>query len=200
MRTVDPVKHQAKRKHILDAAAACFAVKGFDKTTTADICVAAEISSGSLFHYFPNKRAIFVGIFEEDRRETGALLEAAAEAEDAWTTLLELVDSMVVELCSPLVASLVLEVAAQASRDVELAELIRGNERALRNGLTVLVRRAAEAGDVDPALDPVRAGGWVAGLLDSLVSRASFVEPDLELDEERAMLRLILTRFLRPPG
>jgi AcrR family transcriptional regulator len=199
MRTVDPAKHQAKRKHILDAAAGCFAVKGFDKTTTADICEAAGISSGSLFHYFPNKRAVFSGIFEEDRRETDELFAVAARSRDPWTTLFEIVDNMAVELAAPAVASLILEVAAQASRDAEFAELIRGNERALREGFAMLVRLAVEQGRVDPALDPVRAGGWVAGLLDALVSRASF-DPGLEVDEERAMLRLILTRFLSPSG
>ncbi|MEC3982160.1 TetR/AcrR family transcriptional regulator [Amycolatopsis sp. H20-H5] len=199
MRTVDPAKHQAKRKHILDSAAGCFALKGFDKTTTADICEAAGISSGSLFHYFPNKRAIFSGIFEEDRRETGELLAVAAASADPWATLLDLVDDMAVQLAAPVVAPLILEVAAQASRDAEFAELIRGNERALREGFSALVRAAAEQGKADPALDPARAGGWIAGLLDALISRAGF-EPDLELAEERAMLRLILTRFLSPSG
>ncbi|MGH3785621.1 MAG: TetR/AcrR family transcriptional regulator, partial [Pseudonocardiaceae bacterium] len=36
MRTVDPVKHRAKRQHIVNAAAELFATQGFDGTTTSE--------------------------------------------------------------------------------------------------------------------------------------------------------------------
>jgi AcrR family transcriptional regulator len=71
MRTVDPDKHRARRTHIIESAVALFASKGFAETTTADICRAAGISTGSLFHYFPSKQAVFYGIWELDRTECG---------------------------------------------------------------------------------------------------------------------------------
>ena len=80
MRTVDPAKHAAKRASIVDAAAGCFAEKGFERTTTADICQAAGISSGSLFHYFPTKRTIFTAIFTDDAVETAGRLESPKRA------------------------------------------------------------------------------------------------------------------------
>ncbi len=197
MRTVDPAKHAAKRASIVDAAAGCFAEKGFERTTTADICRAAGISSGSLFHYFPNKRAVFTAIFTDDAVETAGRLETAAKADDPWAALLDVVAELAGQLAHPAVGRLVLEAAAQAARDDEFAELIRRNDSALRDGLAVLVDRAVDAGLIDPDLPSRAAAGWVAGLLDAIISRAS-LDPDLDLAAEQAILRTILIRFLRP--
>ncbi|WP_410667042.1 TetR/AcrR family transcriptional regulator [Amycolatopsis sp. cmx-4-68] len=199
MRTVDPAKYAAKRRAIVDAAAGCFAEKGFERTTTADICRAAGISSGSLFHYFPSKRAVFTAIFEEDARETAERLDAAAKAADPWDALLDVVAEQAGQVAHPGVVRLVLEAVAQAARDDEFAELVQRNERALRDGLTILVERAAGAGLIDPGVAPRAAAGWVAALVDAMISRAG-LDPDLDLPAEQAILRTILVRFLRPVG
>ncbi|RSM66466.1 TetR family transcriptional regulator [Amycolatopsis sp. WAC 01376] len=197
MRTVDPAKHEAKRRAILDAAAGCFAMKGFEKTTTAEICRAAGISTGSLFHYFPNKRAVFVGIFEQDGDETAALLAAAGEIEDPWEAILHVITYVSEQLLQPLAAKLVLEVAAQCSRDADLARLVQGNDRALRDGLTDLVTGAMEAGRIDPGLDAKTVASWLVALVDAPLSRV-ILEPDLDPKAELAVMKELITRFLRP--
>lgn len=197
MRTVDPAKHEAKRRAIVDAAAGCFAEKGFERTTTADICRAAGISSGSLFHYFPSKRAVFTAIFTDDAAESAQRLAEAAEAADPWGALLDVVAELAGQVAHPAVVRLVLEAGAQAARDAEFAALIQRNDRALRDGLAVLVERAVAAGSIDPGIAPRAAAGWVTGLIDAMISRAS-LDPDLDLPAEQAILRTILVRFLRP--
>jgi AcrR family transcriptional regulator len=197
MRTVDPAKHAAKRDAIVDAAAGCFAEKGFERTTTADICRAAGISSGSLFHYFPSKRAVFTAIFTDDARKTGERLAAAAEADDPWGALLDVVAELAGQVAHPAVVRLVLEAAAQAARDDEFAALVQRNDGALRDGLAVLVERAAGAGLIDPGVAPRAVAGWLVGLIDAMISRAG-LDPDLDLAAEQAVLRTILVRFLRP--
>jgi AcrR family transcriptional regulator len=197
MRTVDPAKHEAKRTAIVDAAAGCFAEKGFERTTTADICRAAGISSGSLFHYFPSKRAVFTAIFTDDAAETAERLETAAKAGDPLAALLDVVEELAGQIAQPGVVRIVLEAAAQAARDDEFAQLIHRNDSALRDGLAVLVGRAVDAGLIDPGVPPRAAAGWVAGLIDAMISRAS-LDPGLDLPAEQAILRTILIRFLRP--
>ncbi|MFD5096959.1 TetR/AcrR family transcriptional regulator [Amycolatopsis thailandensis] len=197
MRTVDPAKHEAKRRAILDAAAWCFSEKGFEKTTTAEICRTAGISTGSLFHYFPNKRAVFVGIFEQDGDETAALIAAAHELADPWEAILHVLFTVSEQLLNPMAARLVLEVAAQCARDAELAELVQGNDRALRDALIGLVKRAVEAGRIDPGLDPKTAASWLVALIDAPLSRV-ILEPDLDPAAELAVLKVLLIRFLRP--
>ncbi|RSM84095.1 TetR family transcriptional regulator [Amycolatopsis sp. WAC 01375] len=197
MRTVDPAKHEAKRRAILDAAAGCFAMKGFEKTTTAEICRAAGISTGSLFHYFPNKRAVFVGIFEQDADETAALLAAAEEIEDPGEAILQVITHVSEQLLHPVIAKLVLEVAAQCSRDGDLARLIQRNDRALRDGLVGLVTRAVDTGRIDPGFDPKTVASWLVALVDAPLSRV-ILEPDLDPKAELAVMKELISRFLRP--
>jgi AcrR family transcriptional regulator len=39
-----------------------FAAKGYDGTTTKDLATAAKVAEGTLFRYFPNKKAILVEV------------------------------------------------------------------------------------------------------------------------------------------
>ena len=70
MRKVDPAQYRAKRRHIMTAAAPLFAAHGLDGTSTARIREAAGVSSGTLFHYFPSKRAVFVALLTDDDNGT----------------------------------------------------------------------------------------------------------------------------------
>ncbi|WP_394816354.1 helix-turn-helix domain-containing protein [Streptomyces mooreae] len=58
------------------------------RTTTAEICRAAGMSAGNLFHYFPNNRAIFLAFFENDGDDKAERLAQApaADARGAWHT------------------------------------------------------------------------------------------------------------------
>ncbi|GAA2788646.1 TetR/AcrR family transcriptional regulator [Saccharopolyspora taberi] len=197
MRTVDPVKHEAKRRHILAAAAHCFSRKGFERTTTAEICRTAGISSGSLFHYFPNKKAIFRAIFEQDARDNEARIAEVRDSADPVAAVLELVEHMTRPLLDdPGAAGLVNEVIAQAPRDPELAEQLGRNDFQVRQGLVELLERAVADGRIDAELDLWQTTGWISALVDSVYARLS-MEPDLDPHRELATVKLILTRFLR---
>lgn len=197
MRTVDPVKHEAKRRHILEAAADCFSTKGFQGTRTADICAAAGISSGNLFHYFPSKQAIFTAIFEQDGTDNAELFARAMEADDSLEALLGFADFMVSQTEYPHLAGLMLEVIANAKRDSDFTILLDRNDRENRDGLTLLLRKAADAGQIDPTLDPVSAANWIMLLIEGTFVRAS-AGSDFRPHEERSMLRRMITRFLAP--
>lgn len=195
MRTVDPVKHEAKRRHILDTAAGCFARNGLERTTIAQICTAAGISSGSLFHYFSNKRAIFTAIFEQDRRDTADRLATAAESDDPWGAVLGLVDFLVAPLAEPEVSGLVTELMAQAGRDDALATLVERNDRAMRDAVAALLQRAAAQGQIDDTLDSTMVATWITGLVDTLFTKAT-IDRDFAPLEQVPTLHLMLTRFL----
>ena len=66
LRTVDPARHAARRAAIQAAAAGVFAERGYTGATTAQICRAAGVGSGTLFHYFGDKRSIMMSIFADD--------------------------------------------------------------------------------------------------------------------------------------
>lgn len=53
-------KGKERRKQLLTVALDEFITKGFYGTSTREICRRAGISSGLLFHYFPNKESIYL--------------------------------------------------------------------------------------------------------------------------------------------
>ncbi|UJB40797.1 TetR/AcrR family transcriptional regulator [Streptomyces sp. A1-5] len=202
MRKIDPAKHRARRRHIVHTAAQLFAAKGFERTTTAEICKAAGMSSGNLFHYFPNKRAIFHAIFEDDAGETGESkaerLARAQAGDDPWEALLEVVDLLTADAMDPVAPPLVMEAVVQVHRDPELDALL-GRDNALEHtALTTLLTRAAAAGQIDPALAPHDAATWVQALIASLYSSAA-ADPAFKPAEQLSVLHLILQRFLQAP-
>ena len=181
MRTVDPEKHRARRTHIIESAVVLFASKGFAETTTADICQAAGISTGSLFHYFPSKQAVFYGIWELDRTEWDEVFAAADADPDPWAALMAIVDKLAADAAEPIMAGLLVEVIAQAHRDPEFAVGLAENDRRQISGVARLVRRLREAGLADPGLPDEEAARWVLTLTDSFLGRG-YPEPDRNID------------------
>ncbi|MFE7057563.1 TetR/AcrR family transcriptional regulator [Streptomyces californicus] len=196
MRTVDPAKHKARRQHIVRVAAELFATKGFERTTTAEICRAAGMSSGNLFHYFANKRAVFLAVFEDEDSDKTERLTAAEAAEDPWAALLEVVDLLAAPALEPLAPHLVMEAMVQAYRDPEVEEALSRDNAAEQRTVAVLLRRAAAAGRIDPDLDPDATASWVTTLIASLYTGAA-TDPAFKAAEQLPTLRLILTRYLR---
>jgi TetR/AcrR family transcriptional regulator, cholesterol catabolism regulator len=61
-----------KRARIRDAAAALFAERGFDATTTQAVAARAGVAKGTVFLYAPTKVALLTLVFEDRIRETSA--------------------------------------------------------------------------------------------------------------------------------
>ncbi|WP_160724507.1 TetR/AcrR family transcriptional regulator [Bacillus sp. USDA818B3_A] len=53
-----------KQDRIINASIKEFAQKGYDKASTNEIVKEAEISKGILFHYFKNKKQLFLFLFD----------------------------------------------------------------------------------------------------------------------------------------
>ncbi|MBC8062761.1 MAG: TetR/AcrR family transcriptional regulator [Clostridiaceae bacterium] len=55
---------EEKQQRILDAAMKEFAQKGFEKASTNEIIKEARISKGLLFHYFNNKKTLYLFLYD----------------------------------------------------------------------------------------------------------------------------------------
>lgn len=197
MRTVNLERQRAKRQGILQAATECFAAKGFHRTSTAEICAKAEMSPGNLFHYFPSKQAIIDAIVEEEGSETTAYFAEAGQASDLFAELLAFMDVILALASDPAYLKLRLEITAEAARDRHVGMLVARNDADLQDALNALLRNAAARGQVDPKLDPATSARWVNALIDGVFCRTA-TDPDFKPTNQRDMLRLLLTRFLRP--
>jgi len=58
-------KSERSRRAVLDAALHLFAHQGFRATAVRDIADRARVSTGNLYHHFPDKEAIFRALLDE---------------------------------------------------------------------------------------------------------------------------------------
>jgi len=65
----------ARQSQILDAAERVFAARGYHGATTREIAAAADLSEGTLYNYFANKRDLFLALL---RSRTDELIQAIA--------------------------------------------------------------------------------------------------------------------------
>jgi len=59
------VDHERYRRELLAQCLSLFAEKGFGAVTMRQIAASLSVSTGTLYHYFPNKESIFVQLVEE---------------------------------------------------------------------------------------------------------------------------------------
>lgn len=74
---VTPRKTQAEetRRHILDVAIEAFTNEQYDDVAVGDLAAAAGVAHGLLFHYFKNKRGLYLAAMEEASHEWEAALQ-----------------------------------------------------------------------------------------------------------------------------
>lgn len=168
-RTVDPAKHAANRRQIMDAAALLFAENGFERTTTAMICDAVGMSPGRLYHYFAGKKPLFIAVLTDDRRETGEMLEGLRRSERPLEALLAFVEHLAAPATvHPLVSQLVLEAMMQAQRDEEVRTILEEVDDEEQAAIEELLTRALEAGEADTGLDPRAGAQWLSTLVGAM--------------------------------
>lgn len=197
MRKVDPERQQAKRRQIMEAAGDCFARRGFHATTTAEICAAAGMSPGNLFHYFDSKSAIIEAIVDEERRDAADYFATLEDAPDLFEALLGFLDVVMAFAADKAYARLALEIAAEAARNPTVGAMTAASDAETRVAIAALLRRAVARGQVDAQLDPAQAASWIAALIDGVFSRLA-IDASFEPEREAPMLRLIVSRFLKP--
>ena len=193
MRTVDPERHAARRAQILKGAAIAFAQKGYDNTTVKDVYTAAGVGSGTLFHYFADKRAIFHAVLEADRDTLLADL-AAIDIADARAGLWAVIERMTADLRDPVVGSMMLAILGQLTVDPRVAEILVEGDAGSRALLADLIKRLQATGDADPDWDAAHAAEWAQLMVDGLYLRCS--DADFDADTELSRLRIVLSRAL----
>src|SRR5215210_1370799 len=58
-------RSERSRRQVLDAALQLFSHRGYRATTMRDIAEEAEVSTGNVYHHFPDKETIFRTLLDE---------------------------------------------------------------------------------------------------------------------------------------
>jgi len=195
MRKIDPVKHEQKRQEIIRAALCCFVRDGFHGASTTDICVAAKISPGHLYHYFPSKDAIIEALVQENLAHAASRFEAILASPDVIDALLTEIENASIH--RPEAQVLSTEALAEACRNPVFAHIVHEHARAMRALLVDFLTKAQRRGDVDAGLDP----GATANILFVIIDGARALpirNPAVDIKQTTEHLRTMLARFLKP--
>jgi AcrR family transcriptional regulator len=172
MRTRDLDLNRQRKGRILEAAAACFVKQGFHATSMKDVCAAAGMSPGTVYHYVRSKTDIIRGIIEDEQAITAELLRPLAEAEDFFTAFYAALDAIAAAIRQDDL-TLSAEVAAETLRQPDLQELSRAATAEAEAGLAAAISRGQERGQIDPSLAPDHAAATLLALVDGLLWQAT---------------------------
>ena len=158
------------RTRILKAAEECFARYGYDSTGVAEICKAASVSKGALYHHFPSKQAIFVEMFEiwmdGFARQMERIRDGAASVPDALLRMVKMTGLVFQRAAGQL--PLFIEFLTKASRDPDTWKATIAPYKFFRDFFADLIRRGIEEGNlrkVDPELTARIIVSFGAGLV-----------------------------------
>jgi len=183
MPKVLPEYLELRRQQILDAAAACFARRGFHQTTMQDICGEAELSPGAVYRYFRSKEEIIEAMGQHRQRENAERLEQAmakGKTAEVFDELLRVffVDRVEEEFSA--YCALTIEFMSEAPRSPRIRESLRQTNKAVRDGLLEVVRQSQERGDIDATLDPEAVARVMVALYHGFITQR-LIDPDVDV-------------------
>lgn len=148
---------EARRQEILDAARRVFVDKGYDNATMNDIAAAADVSAGSIYRYFENKRDLIAAAanacVEQDLEVWSTELPEGITPGEAFFALGEQTRNDFAAEGRTDECVLRLESYLACYRDPELRERIVPMMEESVHLLEGFVRRAQESGELDASID-----------------------------------------------
>src|SRR6266403_5653678 len=182
-----------RRSQILDAALACFAKREFHQASMHDISAEAGISVGLIYRYFENKEAVISAMADRHKKEIQELVERARQA----PTLLESLEIIFTANCcenSPkVVSAFVVDLYAEASRNPQIANLVRDVLQTAMAGVTELIARAPEAARAAHDLKPEALSQLIFAVARGMLM-LDVLQPAEMTDAERRTRQLEVTR------
>lgn len=184
-----------RRSQILEAALVCFGKRGFHQTSMHDISAEAGISVGLIYRYFENKEAVISAMADRHKKEISEVLERARRA----PTLLESLEILFTAHCSEneprVVSGFVVDLYAEASRNPQVADLVRDVLETAMDGVTELIARAPEAQKTTHGLSAIELAELIFAVARGMLM-LDVLRPQQTTAAERRERQLEVTRRL----
>lgn len=166
------------RRRIITAAMRCVAEAGYSQATIREIARAADMTSGSLYHYFPNKSELLTTTAAEIEGIVLPRLRAAAAQSD---DVIDRLDAVLDESHRLIRDYPYLTAFLRALRTESTARL-RGpkypGSKALHDVVAEIVAAAQRQGRLSPATDAPSAVQAICALTRGLSEQADSLRPD----------------------
>lgn len=133
-------RDQTRRDQIVRAARRCVVRHGFHASSMAEIAAVARMSVGQIYRYFPSKEAIVHAIVE---RIVSQRLEGVAAGGFGRGTPARVTRRFVCDFDEELRADhiLMLEITAEATRNAEVARIVREADQRLHDEAIAIFRQ-----------------------------------------------------------
>lgn len=165
-------KAQSRQK-LLESAAKCFAEKGFDGCSIADIAAVAEMSQGNVYVHFSSKEELFACMIQQEHGSATIAMRQAAEEAPSFQFIMKLLHKCIRDVGFPIDHRLWVEILAVSARNESIRTAFLASDRAMRDAFVDLIRKAADLGEVDKTLDYEAVSIWLYALVDGLIARAA---------------------------
>jgi TetR/AcrR family transcriptional regulator, repressor for uid operon len=180
---------------ILDAALVCFAQRGFHQTSMHDISAEAGISVGLIYRYFANKEAVISAMADRHKKEIHDVLDRARQAPTLLESLEILFTAHCCENTPKMLSAFVVDLYAEASRNPQIANLVRDVLQTSMDGVTDLIARSPEGKNAAGGLAPNELSELIFAVARGMLMY-DVLQPQEMTDEERRARQLDVTRRL----
>lgn len=190
-------RSESRRQQVLDAAARCFRRSGFRGASIAAISAEAGMSTGHIYHYFRNKEAIVEAIVERDMENDAERIKALRQAppEELFETMMRTAKECMVEPSPMTEPALLLEIAAEASRNPLVAAILGKCKRTVHQQAKEILEFGQEHGAVAPDLDLDGICLLVSTLFDGITAQ-SVINPLFRAEKIMPHMETILRALL----
>ncbi|HYJ04637.1 MAG TPA: TetR/AcrR family transcriptional regulator [Chthoniobacterales bacterium] len=196
MSQIPPEPALDRRKQILEAAMVCFAKHGFHQASMHDISAEAGISVGLIYRYFANKEAVISAMAEGHKKEIHDVLERARQAPALRESLEILFTAHCCENTPQVQSAFVVDLYAEASRNPQIADLVRDVLQTAMDGVTDLIARSPEAKEnAVHGLQPREMAELIFAVARGMLMR-DVLQPQEMTAAERRVRQLEVTRRL----
>ena len=185
------------RQKLLNAAAVCFAEKGYAGCAVADIAAQAGVSQGNLYGHFKNKEDLFITMIRDEHSQGAEKARQAAESERYLQGILNTMADCIRDVGFPVDHRLWTEILAVAARDAAVREAFAASDKAMREVFVELLKKAAASGEIDSSLDLEAVSVWLYSLVDGLIARTAD-DPDFDFNKHMAVFETLVRRALQP--
>jgi AcrR family transcriptional regulator len=195
---------EQSRRRILTAAMRCVAEVGYSKATIREIARAADMTSGSLYHYFPNKSELLKATGEEIEKIVMPRLRAAAAKSD---DVVDRLDAMLDESKRlirdyPYLAPFLRAIRAQSTTQTQRGRSKYPGSKTLRDVVTEIVEDAQANGALSADTSAGAAVEAICALTRGLSEQAASLSPqayDATLSSAKRLIRgSLFVRSSRP--
>jgi AcrR family transcriptional regulator len=177
------------RKELLLKSAELFAEKGYADITTREIAQGLGVSTGTLYHYFPSKAALFEQLVEEMCQQDVLLAAAEIDKGKTLTEKLKLLGQFMTNREDSCIKQLFLWIdysQYQGREELRRSQFFERVDRRYHQAVIDIL------GITDPSI------AWlVVSVINGLVLERLWCNEQIAIDEQMELLGKILTPYLQ---